>query len=112
MTFLDLESLHFDHVARFIPEDFFRNFPKMGGCNIGSFQGSHIDFSQCTQLNSVWCYDSPNLEELDLTASNCTEHDWICAQSCPKLRYIYLRKGHTINHLEKDPHTEIIYIDR
>lgn len=111
MTFLDLESLHFDHVARYIPEDYFRNFPNMGGCNIGFFQGSHIDFSQCTQLNSVWCYDSPNLEELDLTASNCTEHDWISAQSCPKLRYIYLRKGHTINHLEKDPHTEIIYVD-
>lgn len=111
MTFLHLESLHFDHVARFIPEDYFRNFPKMGGCNIGLYEGRHIDFSQCTQLNSVWCYDSPNLEELDLTASTCTEHDWICAQSCPNLRYIYLRKGHTINHLEKDPHTKLIYVD-
>ena len=111
MTFLPLESLHFDHVARFIPEDYFRHFPKMGGCNIGLYEGRHIDFSQCTQLNSVWCYGSPNLEELDLTASTCTEHDWICAQSCPNLRYIFLRKGHTINHLEKDSHTKLIYVD-
>lgn len=86
--------------------------PMLEEFTIGGNPLTSIDFSQCTQLNSVWCYDSPNLEELDLTASNCTEHDWICAQSCPKLRYIYLRKGHTINHLEKDPHTEIIYIDR
>ena len=111
MTFLPLESLHFDHVARFIPEDYFRHFPKMGGCNIGLYEGQHIDFSQCIQLNSVWCYGSPNLEELDLTASTCTEHDWICTQSCPNLRCIYLRKGHTINHLEKDPHTKLLYVD-
>ena len=110
MTFLPLESLHFDHVARFIPEDYFRHFPKMGGCNIGLYEGRHIDFSQCTQLNSVWCYGSPNLEELDLTASTCTVFDWIQAGDCPRLRHIYLRKGSTVNHLWKDDHTEIVYV--
>ena len=111
MTFLPLESLHFDHVARFIPEDYFRHFPKMGGCNIGLYEGRHIDFSQCTQLNSVWCYGSPNLEELDLTASTCTVFDWIQAGDCPRLRHIYLRKGSTVNHLWKDDHTEIVYVE-
>lgn len=111
MTFLDLTSLHFDGVARFIPEDYFRHFPNLYGFNAARFEGSHLDLSLKTKIDGVWCHHSPNLEELDLTNSRVKSFHWICVTECPKLQRVLLRAGTVIENLEKDSHTEVVYVE-
>lgn len=109
MTFLPLWSLHFDHVARFIDENYLRNFPRMVGTNIGFYEGQRIDLSRNTQLISLWAYGCPNLEELDFTAS-----DRFCelfVNDCPQLHTVKVRAGTVFERLEKDPHTKIVYVE-
>lgn len=109
MTFLHLGSLHMGGVARYMPEDYFHHFPELFSFNIGDFKGRFLDLSQNPYISSVWCDNSPLLEELDLTASIRTKMEHIHANNCPQLRRIILRPGVTIDVLEKDAHTEIVY---
>ncbi len=109
MTSLHLESLHFDHVARLIPEDYFRNFPRLRGLNMGFYEGKHIDLSCNTQLDALWAYGCTDLEEIDLTATESLKILYIGA--CPKLRRVLVRAGTEFEELEKDGHTEIIYVE-
>lgn len=111
MTFLDLTSLHFSYVARFIPADYFRHFPNMNSFNIGHFQGKKFDLTLNPYINNVWCDNAPNIEELDFTSSHQKHFENIHTRNCPKLRRILLRAGTTIGTLEKDNHTEIVYIE-
>lgn len=111
MTFLDLTSLHFGYVARFMPADYFRHFPNMYSFNISHFQGKKFDLTLNPYIYNVWCEDAPNIEELDFTASHQKHFENIHTRNCPKLRRILLRTGTTIGTLEKDNHTEIVYVE-
>lgn len=109
MAFLPLISLHFDHSARLFPEDYIRNFPMMNGLNMGYYEGRTIDFSQNSQLDALWAYGCPYLEELDLTASSRVIILYIA--ECPRLRRVYVPAGTKFEELEKDDHTEIVYVE-
>lgn len=58
--------------ALYLPDstDFFTQWPALKALNVCCFQGTHIDFSKNTNLESLWISDCPNLEELDLSASS------------------------------------------
>ena len=79
--------------------------------NIGHFQGKKFDLTLNPYINNVWCEDAPNIEELDFTASHQKHFENIHTRNCPKLRRILLRAGTTIGTLEKDNHTEIVYVE-
>lgn len=111
MTFLHIGSLHMAEVARAMPEDFLRNFPDLFSFNIACFQGKTLDLSQNHFLHSVWCENSPYIEEIDMTATNYTELGTLMFQNDPNLRRILLRAGTTFEVLQKDDHTEIVYIN-
>ena len=109
MMSLPLESLHFDHVARLIPEDYFRNFPGLHDLNMSFYEGRRINLSCNTRLDALWAYCCPNLEEIDLTATALLKRLYV--GECPKLRRVLVRAGTEFEELEKDGHTEIIYVE-
>ena len=110
MSFLPLTSLHIDHSARLIPKDYMRNFPMLTGLNMGLYEGRTIDLSENTQLDALWAYECPYLEELDLTATSRLVILYI--GECPRLRRVYVRAGTTFEQLEKDDQTEIVYVEQ
>ena len=110
MTHLPLVSLHMADVARFMPRDYFKHFPEMRSFNIGSFQGKTLVLTLNPNLHDIWCCNAPYIEELDLTASTQTTIGNLHIQNCPKLRRVLVRTGVTIQTLEKDKHTEIVYV--
>ena len=109
MASLPLTSLHLDHSARLFTEDYMRNFPLMNGLNMGYYEGRAIDLSENTQLDALWAYGCPYLEELDLTASSRVVILYIA--ECPCLRRVYVHAGTRFDQLEKDDHTEIVYVE-
>jgi hypothetical protein len=109
MMSLPLESLHFDHVARLIPEDYFRNFPGLHDLNMSFYEGRRINLSCNTQLDALWASCCPNLEEIDLTATALLKRLYV--GECPKLHRVLVRAGTEFEELEKDGHTEIIYVE-
>ncbi len=109
MTFLPLTSLHIDHTARFFTVDYLRIFPLLVGLNMSYYEGQGIDLSGNGQLRALWAGGCPNLEELDLTAS--PQLMLLYVGDCPKLRRVLVRAGTIIEELEKDAHTEIVYVN-
>ena len=109
MTFLPLWSLHFDHVARLVTDPgYFRHFPNLGGLNMSFYEGTTIDLSQNKQLNSLWAYYCPNLEEIDLTATSSLA--FLDLGECPSLRRVIVRAGADFEVSAKEDHTEIVEI--
>ena len=109
MTFLPLRSLHIDHTSRFFPDNYLRHFPLMESLNMSYYEGRTIDFSQNAQLRALWAHGCPYLEELDLTATPRLVILYI--DECPRLRRVYVRTGTEFEELEKDDHTELIYVE-
>ena len=111
MSFLRMGSLHMGGLARYMPGDYLQQFPELYSFNLDNFAGVSLDLSQNPYLNSVWCEKAPNIEEIDLTASTCTIIEHLHIRECPKLLRVLVRAGVTIRNIEKDDHTEIVYIE-
>ena len=111
MTFLPLRSLHMSELARFMPGDYLRQFPKLYSFNVGGFQGTALDLSGNPEIISIWCENAPNLEVLDFTAFTGPVLEHLHVENCPKLNKVVLRKGTTIQNIDKADHTEIVYTE-
>mgnify|MGYP002868967887 FL=1 len=72
---------------------------------MGFYEGQTVDFSVNTQLEDLWAYGCPHLEELDLTATARLKKLYL--GECPKLKHVLVRAGTVFEELEKDAHTEI-----
>ena len=109
LTNLPLKVLAIAGVAALIDADYLRNFPELESVWVTDYPGTHIDLSCNTRLNSVQFDNNRYLEELDLTAVFFLQR--LDVRECPQLRRVLLRKGTTVELLQKDPHTEIVYVD-
>lgn len=109
MTQFDLYHLHISGLARFMPEDYLTQFPHLISLNIDDFRGVRLDLSCNSDLESLWMHNTPGLEELDLRAANLRD---LYIGENPRLKRVYVRTGTVLRNLEKDAHTEIVYIDR
>ena len=110
LTRYDLISLHICIIASTMPADYLRHFPNLKWVNFACYQGSSIDLSLNTKLESVWCGAMANMEKMDLSkAPNLVR---LNANDCAKLKKVYVKKGvQFTEELTIDDGTDLVYID-
>lgn len=84
--------------AEYMDEDFFRDWPEIREFNIAGYQGTAIDFSLNTKMETLWLQDIPNVKVFDLSASPNLRY--ICLNGDEKLEKVYVHKDVDISNLE------------